>query len=69
MVVLCCMCKKVHRDEAWMKDYEQLHDTDKIVHGYCPECAKKIYVKITGDKDLSKSGFGQSRGVKRVVNQ
>jgi len=55
VVYTCCVCKKrlkVHR--AWIditpKDYALLSTNNRISHGYCPECFKRIMDKLKGFK-------------------
>jgi hypothetical protein len=49
---ICASCKKIRDDEGYwnqLESYLQKHSNAQFSHGYCPDCAKKIYFELTGE--------------------
>jgi len=59
MIVQCCVCGKVRREDgAW--DPADQHPSEKISHGYCPDCAREAFanINIPQKKESSARNFG-----------
>jgi methyl-accepting chemotaxis protein len=53
MLPICASCKRIRDDQGYWKDLEayiQEHSEAEFTHGFCPDCAKKLY-GISIDKD------------------
>jgi hypothetical protein len=44
MLVVCCVCRRVRRDGAWLD--ETLPSGALVSHGYCPDCAAAARVEL-----------------------
>ncbi len=44
MDIACCICKKVKRDGRWQE--VETFEARPESHGYCPECAAKLFAEI-----------------------
>ena len=48
MVVQCCECKQVRKDNQWVQPVSADLADDHVSHGYCPVCAEKAFAEIPG---------------------
>jgi sigma-B regulation protein RsbU (phosphoserine phosphatase) len=59
LLPICASCKKIRDDKGHWQNVEtyirERSDTE-FTHGYCPECAKKLYPKYYQEKDKEKTG-------------
>jgi sigma-B regulation protein RsbU (phosphoserine phosphatase) len=59
LLPICASCKKIRDDKGHWQNVEtyirERSDTE-FTHGYCPECAKKLYPKYYQEKDKEKAG-------------
>jgi hypothetical protein len=46
MIVQCCSCKKIRKGSRWITMRTLPETPMRISHGYCPECAAKVYAEI-----------------------
>ena len=54
LLPICSSCKKIRDDEGYwnqLEAYIQEHSDVLFSHGFCPECAKKLYPEIFGDDE------------------
>ncbi len=48
-IPICCHCKKVRNDAGYwaqIETYIQEHSEAEFTHGFCPECARKLYPEM-----------------------
>ena len=53
MLPICCSCKKIRDDQGYWKQIEVYirdHSEAEFSHGFCPECAAKLYPKYAKPK-------------------
>lgn len=44
MLIQCCVCKRIRRDEIWVDSHwVDLTRENHMSHGYCPACAEAAY--------------------------
>jgi sigma-B regulation protein RsbU (phosphoserine phosphatase) len=59
LLPICASCKKIRDDKGHWQNVEtyirERSDTE-FTHGYCPDCAKKLYPKYYQEKDREKTG-------------
>jgi sigma-B regulation protein RsbU (phosphoserine phosphatase) len=59
LLPICASCKKIRDDKGHWQNVEtyirERSDTE-FTHGYCPECARKLYPKYYQEKDKEKAG-------------
>jgi len=51
---ICASCKKIRDDKGYWNQIEfyiRTHSDVEFSHGICPECAKKLYPDLVGDRD------------------
>jgi len=49
---ICASCKKIRDDDGYwnqLETYLHKHSNAQFSHGYCPECAEKIFSELTGE--------------------
>jgi AmiR/NasT family two-component response regulator len=54
LIPICSSCKKIRDDEGYwnqLEVYIRDHSDAEFSHGLCPECAKKLYPEIFGERD------------------
>lgn len=54
---ICCSCKKIRDDEGYWQQVEKFVQdrTDaRFSHGYCPDCALKLYGNLLSREDIEK---------------
>ena len=54
LLPICSSCKRIRDDEGYwnkLEVYIQEHSDVLFSHGFCPECAKKLYPEIFGDDE------------------
>ncbi|MFA6228082.1 MAG: hypothetical protein WC668_02745 [Patescibacteria group bacterium] len=44
MVIQCCVCSKVRSAGTW--EVRSIPPGEQVSHGYCPECAEKVFQGI-----------------------
>ena len=44
MVLVCCVCNRVKKQERWVED--PFPTAELASHGYCPECAAAARVEL-----------------------
>jgi hypothetical protein len=50
LLPICAWCKNIRDDQGYWKKVETYiaeHSTAEFTHGICPECAKKLYPKLS----------------------
>lgn len=55
---ICTSCKKVRDNHGhWnqIESYIHSHSEAKFRHSICPDCAKKVYAKVYGDKESAEN--------------
>jgi AmiR/NasT family two-component response regulator len=53
MLPICASCKKIRDDQGYwqqVEEYIQEHSEAEFTHGICPECVRKLYPELYGDK-------------------
>ncbi|HRI86789.1 MAG TPA: hypothetical protein PLJ47_01170 [Candidatus Hydrogenedentes bacterium] len=44
MIVQCCVCQKVRKNDRWSRLAKPVNQNEMMVsHGYCPECAAEAF--------------------------
>lgn len=54
LIPICCSCKRIRDDEGYWQQVEAYisqHAGVQFTHGFCPECAEKLYPGYTDGKD------------------
>jgi rubrerythrin len=53
LIPICASCKKIRNDKGYWDEIESYmieHADARFSHGICPECIKKLYPKVDGEK-------------------
>jgi hypothetical protein len=53
LLPICASCKKIRDDQGYwqqVEEYIQKHSEAEFTHGICPDCVKKLYPELYGDK-------------------
>lgn len=53
LLPICASCKKIRDDKGYwnkLEAYIYEHTDVQLSHGYCPDCAKKLYPEIHGEE-------------------
>jgi PAS domain S-box-containing protein len=53
MLPICASCKKIRDDQGYwqqVEEYIQKHSEAEFTHGICPDCVRKLYPELYGDK-------------------
>lgn len=53
LLPICAMCKKIRDDKGYwnhLEKYIQEHTEAQFTHGYCPDCARKLFQSMAVDE-------------------
>jgi hypothetical protein len=54
MQVQCCVCKRVRKEDRWVRANRAEALNPSVSHGYCPRCASKVLEDIRAQSGLLK---------------
>ena len=63
MVVQCCVCKKIRKNDAWIMAAPTTHREAVTSHGYCPNCAKDAFREIKEYHQHNFRDFGPAKAI------
>ena len=61
MIIKCCVCGRIRSDFGWIQENLVDMSSDRVSHGYCPQCAEQAFAMIRQfhEADEERQGTGE----------